>query len=65
VSKDNRERCHKALRNVTPDDVSFAGKEAILARRRARQARRFVARRDYYRQLGEGTQDAGAGTSEV
>jgi putative transposase len=61
----NRERYHEALRNVTPDDVYFGRREAILARRKALQVRTFVARRERYRRMGETNENEGAGTPGV
>lgn len=61
----NRERYHEALKNVTPDDVYYGRREAILARRKALQVRTFVARRERYRRMGEINENVGAGTPEV
>jgi len=61
----NRERYHEALKNVTPDDVYFGRREAILARRKALQVRTLVARRERYRRTGESSENAGAGTPGV
>jgi len=61
----NRERYHEALTNVTPDDVYWGRREAILARRKALQIRALVARRENYRKQRGTNQDAGAGTPEV
>ena len=54
-----------ALKNVTPDDVYYGRREAILARRKALQIRTFVARRENSRKLARTEQDARAGTPEV
>jgi transposase InsO family protein len=61
----NRERYHEALHNVTPDDVWFGRREALLARRKALQIRALVARRERYRRLRGQCKDTRAGTSEV
>jgi len=53
-----------SLRNVTPDDVYFGRREAILARRKALQVGTLVARRENYRKLARTEQDAGGGTPE-
>jgi hypothetical protein len=45
----NTERYHEALHNVTPDDVWFGRREAILTLRKALQIRTLVARREHYR----------------
>jgi transposase InsO family protein len=61
----NAERYHEALKNVTPDDVYFGRREAILARRKALQVRTLVARRERYRCTGETAKNAGAGSPDV
>jgi putative transposase len=61
----NAERYHEALKNVTPDDVYFGRREAILARRKTLQVRTFVARRERYRRMGDSNENEGAGTPEV
>jgi hypothetical protein len=46
----NGERCHEALRNLTPGDGYLGRRKQILARRRALQIRTLVARRQHYRE---------------
>ena len=61
----NRERYHEALHNVTPDDVYFGRREAIVARRKALQIRTMVARREKYRKLARREQYSRAGTPDL
>jgi len=50
---------------LTPDDVYFGRRKAIVARRKALHAWTFVARRGRYRRMGESSEEVGAETSEV
>jgi putative transposase len=49
----NHRRYHKALGNVTPADVLYGRREAVLQRRKEVQLRTFNRRRDYNRDLRE------------
>jgi putative transposase len=61
----NQERYHEALGNVTPDDVYYGRREAILTQRSSLRIRTRVARRQHYRQTQARAENAGAGTTEV
>ena len=61
----NTERYHEALKNVTPHDVWFGRREAILSRRKTLQIRTLVARREHYRRRRGLCKDTGSGTPEV
>jgi len=61
----NRERYHEALGNVTPDQVWYGRREAILRRRKQFQIRALVARREHYRRTVRDTDTTGTGIPEV
>ena len=44
----NQRRYHEVLDNVTPDDVYYGRKQAILARRKQLKVRALMARREHY-----------------
>ncbi len=61
----NSQRYHEALGNVTPDDVWFGRREAILRRRKQLQIRAVIARRDHYRRTVKNAETTGTGTPQV
>ncbi len=61
----NQERNHEALQNVTPDDVWFGRREAILNRRQQLKIREMVTRREHYRRSMKTGQKTGTGTPDV
>ena len=60
----NRERYHEALDNVTPDDVYFGRREAILSRRQQLKIRTLMARREHYRRRKTREADPEADTAQ-
>ena len=61
----NQRRYHEALDNVTPDDVYYGHKAAILARRKQLQVRTLMARREHYRRGIEMDASPGVGTAQL
>jgi len=61
----NPRRYHEALDNVTPGDVYYGRKEAILAQRRQLKARTLMAQREHYRRGIEMDTNPGAGMPQV
>ena len=59
------QRPQQALANVTPDDVYYGHKEAILAQRKQLQVRTLMARREHYRRGIEMDVNPGAGMAQV
>jgi len=54
-----------ALRNVTPGDVWYGRRQAILNRRKRLAIRATVARREHYRRTMREAETTGTGTPEV
>ncbi|UCH35911.1 MAG: transposase [Armatimonadota bacterium] len=56
----NREHCHEALKNVTPDDFSSAHREAMLVRRKALEVGSVVPGRQLASTPARGPQHSSA-----
>ena len=61
----NQRRYHEALDNVTPDDVYYGRKQAILSQRKQLQVRTLMARREHYRREMRTDANPGARTAQV
>lgn len=61
----NSQRYHEALGNVTPDDVWYGRREAVLLRRKALQIATIVGRRQHNRRLRYGHDRTGSGMPDV
>jgi putative transposase len=61
----NQQRYHQALDNVTPDDVYYGRKQAILARRKQLKIRTLMARREYSRTGIQTDANPGARTPQL
>ena len=61
----DQRRYHEFLDNLTPNDVYYARKEAILARRKQPQVRTLMARRKHYRREMDNAANPAVGTAQV
>jgi len=59
------QRYHEALGNVTPDDVYYGRRDAIITRRKGLNIRTLVVRREHYRRTATQEEDPGAATPQV